>query len=244
MSHTNIDSDSLALDGQNLLGAQEFTEVTPGGNGAGQNGILSLDCYCVPPKSSKYASSSGSYQAGSLAPTYQLFRGNDSSGLPYGGMVMRENYTPTGQVFEQYWFLREGETGLHTFSRLTYYNKTTPFLRNLQELRTLFRPTGDLWTHISTNDQYVGSSLYETPIAHTPTESTHRYHRHKLLPPVKQFKTPHGSWATTPFHTPSNLASTLPSTPSRTRMVLTRSMDHSVTALQAMITRHMELGLS
>lgn len=33
---------------------------------------------------------------------------------------------------------REGETGLHTFSRLEYYNKTKPFLRNLQEFRTLF----------------------------------------------------------------------------------------------------------
>lgn len=54
---------------------------------------------------------------------------------------------------EQYWFLREGETGLHSFSRLAYYNATTPFLRNLQEMRTLFRPSTPLWTHLSTNDQ-------------------------------------------------------------------------------------------
>lgn len=127
--------------------------VTPGGNAAGQNGILSLDCYCVPPSSSKYASSSGSYQAGSLNPTFQLFQGIDSGGVAYGGILMSEVYTPSGQIFEQYWFLRDGETGLHSFSRLAYHNETTPFLRNLQEFRTLFRPTGNLWTHISTNDQ-------------------------------------------------------------------------------------------
>lgn len=69
---------------------------------------------------------------------------------------MSETYPPTGQTLEQYWFLREGETGLHTFSRLAYYNKTTPFLRNLQEFRTLFRPNTPLWTNLSTNDiQYA-----------------------------------------------------------------------------------------
>jgi rhamnogalacturonan endolyase len=36
--------------------------------------------------------------------------------------------------------MREGETGLHTFSRVAYNSETTPFWRNLQELRTLFRP--------------------------------------------------------------------------------------------------------
>lgn len=40
--------------------------------------------------------------------------------------------------------------------RLAYYNKTTPFLRNLQEFRTLFRPNSALWTHLQTNDiQYA-----------------------------------------------------------------------------------------
>jgi rhamnogalacturonan endolyase len=64
---------------------------------------------------------------------------------------MSDTYTPTGQTLEQYWFLREGETGLHTFSRIYYYNKTTPFLRNLQEFRTLFRPNTPLWTNLTTN---------------------------------------------------------------------------------------------
>jgi hypothetical protein len=54
---------------------------------------------------------------------------------------MSEKYPPTGQALEQYWFLRDGETGLHTFSRLIYQNTTTLFLRNLQESRTLFRQT-------------------------------------------------------------------------------------------------------
>lgn len=64
---------------------------------------------------------------------------------------MSETYPSTGQVLEQYWFLRESETGLHTFSRLYYHNETTPFLRNLQEFRTLFRPHTPLWTNLSTN---------------------------------------------------------------------------------------------
>lgn len=65
---------------------------------------------------------------------------------------MDETYPPTGQHFQQYWFLRDGETGLHTFSRLAYYNETTPYLRNLQEFRTLFRPNTELWTHLSSSE--------------------------------------------------------------------------------------------
>lgn len=112
--------DILTLDGQNLLGTKEYNEVTPGGNAAGQNGIGPyLDCYCVP---------SGSYTPGKYA-TFKLFNGSDSTGVLYGGVVMSEVYPLTGQVLEQYWFLRETETGLHTFSRLAYHNETKPFLR-------------------------------------------------------------------------------------------------------------------
>lgn len=153
--------DVLSLDGQDLLGTKEYNEVTPGGNAAGQNGIGPyLDCYCVP---------AGSYTPGKYA-TFKLFSGNDSSGVPYGGILMSEVYPLTGQILEQYWFLRECETGLHTFSRLAYHNETKPFLRfvemrcfrccftdafgrNLQEFRTLFRPTTPLWTHLSTNEK-------------------------------------------------------------------------------------------
>lgn len=112
--------DVLSLDGQNLLGTKESNEVTPGGNAAGQNGIGPyLDCYCAP---------AGSYTPGEYA-TFKLFSDNDSTGVSYGGIVMSEVYPLTGQILEQYWFLRETETGLHTFSRLAYHNETKPFLR-------------------------------------------------------------------------------------------------------------------
>ncbi len=135
----------LMLDGQNLLGTLDYVEPTPGGaTGSGNSGIGPyLDCYCIP---------SGSYTPGSIDPKYELISGVDSTGTKYGGIIMNETYPPTGQTLYQYWFLREGETGLHTFSRLAYYNKTTPFLRNLQEFRTLFRPNTPLWTHLLTNE--------------------------------------------------------------------------------------------
>src|ERR1700733_11457150 len=141
--------DVLSLDGQDLLGELNYVAPTPGGStGSGNSGIGPyLDCYCVP---------SGSYTPGSIDPRYKLIKGIDSTNTPFGGIVMSETYPPTGQTLEQYWFLREGETGLHTFSRLAYYNKTTPFLRNMQEFRTLFRPNTPLWTHLFTNpDQYA-----------------------------------------------------------------------------------------
>ncbi|RDW81819.1 rhamnogalacturonate lyase [Coleophoma cylindrospora] len=140
---------ALSLDGQDLLGDLNYVKPTPGGaTGSGNSGIGPyLDCYCIP---------SGSYTPGSIDPKYQLIRDVDSTGTPYGGIVMSEKYPPTGQILEQYWFLREGETGLHTFSRLAYHNTTTPFLRNLQEFRTLFRPNTILWTNLTTNaDQFA-----------------------------------------------------------------------------------------
>ncbi|KAI1100601.1 polysaccharide lyase family 4 protein [Jackrogersella minutella] len=101
-----------------------------------------LDCSCVP---------SGFWAPGSTA-KFQLIKGTDSTGTPYGGVVMSDTYASTNQTLEQYWFLREGETGLHMFSRVTYFNQKTPFLRGLGELRTLFRPSTSLWTHLSSNE--------------------------------------------------------------------------------------------
>jgi rhamnogalacturonan endolyase len=121
------------LDGQDLLGPAS------GSTGVGPY----LDCYCIP---------SGFYTPGSTgAPDMKVVQGTDSTGTKYGGMIMTDTYTPTGQQFQQYWFLRDGETGLHMFSRLTYHSETTPFLRNLQEFRTLFRPNTDLWTHLTSS---------------------------------------------------------------------------------------------
>ncbi|USW59147.1 Putative Galactose-binding-like domain superfamily, galactose mutarotase-like domain superfamily [Septoria linicola] len=136
--------DTLYLDGQNLLGTRS------GSTGLGPY----LDCYCTP---------SGFYTPGSIAPRYQLLNGTDSTGTPWGGIVLIETYPATGQILEQYWFLREGETGLHMFSRLVYHNATTPFLRNLQEFRTLMRPNTKLWTHLSTNEDQYAPLPYNNP---------------------------------------------------------------------------------
>lgn len=124
----------LTLDDQDLLGP------VSGSTGIGPY----LDCYCTP---------SGFYTPGSRDPQYQIFQDVDSEGVPYAGVVMGETYAATGQLLEFYYFVREGETGIHNFARLAYYNETTPFLRNLQEFRTLFRPNTELWTHLATNDK-------------------------------------------------------------------------------------------
>ncbi|KAJ5100105.1 Glycoside hydrolase-type carbohydrate-binding [Penicillium argentinense] len=123
----------LSLDGQDLLGPKS------GSTGIGPY----LDCYCIP---------SGFYTAGSTTPEVDVVQGVDSTGTRYGGIILTDTYTPTGQQFQQYWFLRDGETGLHIFSRLSYYNDSTPFLRNLQEFRTLFRPNTELWTHLTSGE--------------------------------------------------------------------------------------------
>ncbi|KAF7191455.1 Rhamnogalacturonate lyase B [Pseudocercospora fuligena] len=127
--------DILTLDNQNLLGTKN------GSTGVGPY----LDCYCTP---------SGAYTPFSSQNNtdYTLFSGTDTTNTPWVGVVQFETYAPTNQTFQQYFFLRGEETGLHTFTRLTYHNLTAPFLRNLQELRTLFRHNTELWTHLSTTD--------------------------------------------------------------------------------------------
>jgi rhamnogalacturonan endolyase len=84
-----------------------------------------------------------------------VVQGVDETSIPYVGVILSDTYTPTNQTFQQYWFLRGQETGLHMFTRVSYYNETTPFLRSLGELRTLFRPNSGLglWTHLSTNEK-------------------------------------------------------------------------------------------
>lgn len=138
--HTAVDKSlgavtELTLDGQNLLG------TLSGSTGQGPY----LDCYCTP---------SGFWTPGTESPTYEFYSGTDSTGTDYGGVKMSDTYPETGQVLEQYWFLRDGETGLHTFSRVAYYNDSAPYLRNLQELRTMFRPNTDMWTHLLTNREH------------------------------------------------------------------------------------------
>ncbi|KAL4993983.1 galactose mutarotase-like domain-containing protein [Aspergillus recurvatus] len=115
------------LDGQDLLGPLS------GNSGKGPY----LDCSCTP---------DGFWTPGA-EPT--LVNGTDSSGTPYVGIVMTDTYETTNQTLSQYLFLRGEETGLHAFSRVTYYNESVHFLRGLGELRTLFRPNTNLWTHFS-----------------------------------------------------------------------------------------------
>ena len=136
--------DTIFLDGQDLLTS------SGGSRGVGPY----LDCYCIP---------SGFYTPGSIKPYYKFYQGVDGEGVAYAGALMGEVYPPTGQVLEQYWFLRDGETGLHSFSRIAYHNETTPFLRNLQEFRTLFRPQSTMWTHLSTNEDFYGPAPVPNP---------------------------------------------------------------------------------
>ncbi|KAF5025733.1 hypothetical protein F66182_2200 [Fusarium sp. NRRL 66182] len=124
------------LDGQDLLGPLS------GNSGKGPY----LDCSCTP---------SGFWTPGSTA-QLTLINGTDSTGTSYGGIIMSDTFKPTNQTLSQYFFLRDGETGLHAFSRLTYFNASAPFLRSLGELRTLFRPNTKLWTHFSTSDGNYG----------------------------------------------------------------------------------------
>lgn len=157
----------LSLDGQNLLGTEATTAVTPGGaTGNGNSGIGPyLDCYCTP---------EGSYTPGSQNATYELYQGVDSFNVSYGGISMSQTYTPTGQVLQQYWFLRDGETGLHLFSRFYYYNDTMENSGVLQEFRTLFRPNLDtsIWTHLITNDEIYAPLPVPDPAAGNTANAT------------------------------------------------------------------------
>lgn len=46
------------------------------------------------------------------------------------------------------------------FTRVAYHNPGVPFLGGLFELRTLFRPQSQIWTHLSSNDElYVPSPM-------------------------------------------------------------------------------------
>jgi rhamnogalacturonan endolyase len=134
----------------------------------------SSDCYCTPAGKFRLSKASldhltdrnsrvvGFYTPGKYS-KYRLIQGTDSSNIAYGGIVMSDTHPTTGQLMEQYWFLRDGETGLHMFSRLAYHNETTPFLRNLQEMRTLFRPNTTLWTHLSSSSDFYAPSPLPNP---------------------------------------------------------------------------------
>ncbi|KAJ4377307.1 hypothetical protein N0V83_000131 [Neocucurbitaria cava] len=136
----------LSLDGQNLLGS---------------GGGPYLDCHCV---------DDGFWTPGNGA-TYKLFKGTDGAEKAYAGAMMSHDYKNTGKVLEQYWFLRDGETGLHVFSRVKYNNSKTPSGGDLGELRQLFRPSNSVWTHLSSSDEMY-SPLPDTSGAPTVQDAT------------------------------------------------------------------------
>ncbi len=128
----------LTLDGLDMLGKPNGAQTAIGPY---------MDCVCTPAQNN--------YTPGGSNATYTLLQGTDSFGIAWGGMVMSQKVPNTGgEIMEQYWFLRETETSLHMFTRLAYYNSTTPFLADLQALRTLYRPITPLWTHLSSTDDF------------------------------------------------------------------------------------------
>ncbi|KAJ7347101.1 galactose mutarotase-like protein [Mycena albidolilacea] len=84
--------------------------------------------------------------------TYKTYMGSDWAGIVF------TDINPTGSTVQRSWWLRDEESGLHSFVRLGYHNSTGPALGPLGEVRTMFRPnpaTG-LWTHLITNrEQYA-----------------------------------------------------------------------------------------
>lgn len=138
----------LHLDGQNLLGTA---------NGSWGYGPY-LDCHCTP---------KGAYTPGAQNATFNLYQGIDSSNVTYGAISMHQLYAPTGLVLEQYWFLRDGETGLHLFSRVVYQNDTIADAGKFQEFRTLFRPdtSTSIWTHLVTDETLSAPMPVPNPAA-------------------------------------------------------------------------------
>lgn len=150
----------LSLDRQNLLGT-----------GRGPY----LDCHCT---------EAGQWVPGRGA-TYKLVTGNDSAGKAYAGAIMSQEYQGTGKVLEQYWFLRDGETGLHVFARAKYSNAQTPSGGDLGEFRQLFRPSASVWTHLSSSDEMY-APLPDTSGAPVVQDATTDLSSKKDDPYVKQ----------------------------------------------------------
>ncbi|KAI0825156.1 galactose mutarotase-like protein [Trametes gibbosa] len=74
-------------------------------------------------------------------------------GIDYAGIVLTDNDTASGSLVQRSWFLRDGETGLHSFVRLAYHNSAVPTKGALGEVRTMFRPNDGPWTTLVTNSE-------------------------------------------------------------------------------------------
>lgn len=163
--------EDVILDGQDLLGP------VSGNTGKGPY----LDCSCTP---DGFWTPGGSDKA-----QLDLINGTDSTGTPYAGVAMTDTYSSTNQTLSQYLFLRGSETGLHAFSRVTYFNESapSPFLRDLGELRTLFRPNTDLWTHFSTSEGNYGPLPLSSSEGLTVQDATTYYGNNTDDPYVSEY---------------------------------------------------------
>lgn len=88
---------------------------------------------------------------------FRRLQGNDISGQPYVGSFMQE-VLPIGHTFQQWYFLRPNETGIHNFARLIYSNSSSglPFEDGgipVREIREVFQFNTTLWQTASTNPQ-------------------------------------------------------------------------------------------
>ncbi|KAK8844836.1 hypothetical protein IAR55_006686 [Kwoniella newhampshirensis] len=144
----------LAFDGIDLLGPV-----------SGRIGMGYFDCFCIPavnasvwsPSNPNPQSSRHYYVGQSGQATYEIHRGNDTDNTPWIGLIMNETYAGSGQFFQQWWFIRDGEQGYHSFTRMQFHNGTADVnLGNLQEFRQVISPNTDVWTHLVTNKQQYG----------------------------------------------------------------------------------------
>ena len=140
MNKTNGIIEVVLFDGVNLLG-------TPVDNTSAIGPYV--DVY-VPPISNY------DYNPGSLDAIYQLFQGVDSYGIPWGGMAVTQPDIEgnAGMNITQFWFLRATETSLHAFTRFVYMNSSHPNVGEFTQLRTLFRPHGYFFTHLSSENNF------------------------------------------------------------------------------------------
>lgn len=70
--------------------------------------------------------------------------GDERNGMSIYCCFANGQYAITGQAFQQWWFLRDGETGYHSFTRLTFDNGTEGIdLGNVQEVGLRYKAVAD-----------------------------------------------------------------------------------------------------
>ncbi|WVQ83761.1 hypothetical protein IAT38_005905 [Cryptococcus sp. DSM 104549] len=163
-----LTSSRLVLEVNKTLGAMtglDFDGIDVLGPVSGRVGMGYFDCYCVPaantsvwsPSNPNPQSSRHYYVGQSQQASFEIHQGNDTDSTPWIGLIMSDTYAPTGQFFQQWWFLRDGEQGYHTFTRHQFDNGTEGIdLGNMQEFRQVISPNADIWTHLVTNSQQWG----------------------------------------------------------------------------------------